>query len=295
MAPLTKILEENRGWNQDFLSLLGKRWDLKNKVKILEIGCGEGYWFLEYEPELSIQADITLLDISFDHISSAKKLLSKLCLKEMKFMVGDTYRLPFLSESFDFITCQRVLMHLESPLAVLKEMKRVLQISGVLAVIEPCSIYKSISHTYRQELSNRKEQTNLVDFHSVSERGKIKLNQGDNSIGETVPALFKRLDFMNIKTCLNDCVVQVLPGETVEKHSFFVKQIQNWLSQRFYSIWDKNEAKNYFYAGGGSTAEFKVLENLIHKLNQNIFSKIKANQGHIILNDLLYITWATKQ
>jgi ubiquinone/menaquinone biosynthesis C-methylase UbiE len=294
MELLTKTFEESSGWNKDFLSLLGKRWHLKNKKKILEVGCGEGYWFLEYMSELSTQTEIILSDVSFNYLSSAKTLISKKSDKKVNFVAANTYNLPFSNESFDFITCQRVLMHLADPLLALKEMKRVLKPYGTLAVIEPCSIHRSISHTYRQEHSYYGERLNLVHFHSVAERGKIKLNQGDNSIGETVPKLFRKLNFIDVTTCLNDCIVQILPEEPLEKKNFFVKQIQNWLNQRFYSIWDKNEARNYFQAGGGTNEEFKVFANFIYKLNNTIFSKIKSNQGHITLNDLLYITWGTK-
>lgn len=53
------------------------------------------------------------------------------------FGAGDLYHLPLCSGSVDGIVCDRVLMHLERPLAALREMHRVLKSGGWLGLCEP--------------------------------------------------------------------------------------------------------------------------------------------------------------
>lgn len=46
--------------------------------------------------------------------------------------IGDAHKLPFESESFDFILCSEVLEHLHSPQIAINEMRRVLSYGGTL-------------------------------------------------------------------------------------------------------------------------------------------------------------------
>ena len=55
----------------------------------------------------------------------------------ISFGAGDLCHLPLCSGSVDGIVCDRVLMHLERPLAALREMHRVLRPGGWLGLCEP--------------------------------------------------------------------------------------------------------------------------------------------------------------
>ena len=72
---LPKKSVDEYAWGEDFISLLGKRWSLHNKTKILEVGCGYGYWTRRYLKELPTNASITLSDISPLYLAQAKKEL----------------------------------------------------------------------------------------------------------------------------------------------------------------------------------------------------------------------------
>jgi SAM-dependent methyltransferase len=52
----------------------------------------------------------------------------------LDFRVGDVYALDFPDASFDVVHAHQVLQHLSDPVAALREMRRVLRPSGVLAV-----------------------------------------------------------------------------------------------------------------------------------------------------------------
>ena len=102
-------------------------FDLAKKIEnILDLGCGDG-------SRLSLLSkNGTGIDISEKAISLAKKKFPKL-----NFVVGNLEKLPFKDESFDLVYSAYVFEHLENPVNVLSEAKRVLNNDGNLVIICP--------------------------------------------------------------------------------------------------------------------------------------------------------------
>lgn len=98
-------------------------------TKILDVGCASG-WFLSKLKQNYKKADCYGVDVYREAIAYGKKKYKNLHLK-----VGDAHKLPFNSSTFDVIVCCEVVEHVLNPLAVLKEIKRVLKKDGV-AIIE---------------------------------------------------------------------------------------------------------------------------------------------------------------
>ncbi len=290
---LKKSIEEY-AWGEDFISLLAKRWSLHNKTKILEVGCGYGHWTKRYARELPLRASITLSDISPSYLTQAKKELGGIKKRKFSFCAAAAQNLPFEKNYFEFITCQRLLMHINNPLEVVNELRRVLCRSGLIAILEPCSLYRAISTCYRAEFMQNEDHGKLCYFQETAERGKIKLGMGDNSIGEGVPAILQNCGFKEIKTCLSDYVVQLLPNQESESQQFFKNEILNWFKSRFYSIWDDEEAERYFIAGGGKPKEFAAFRPFIKQLNQKVINNIDKDNAHVVINEPIFITWAKK-
>lgn len=103
---------------------------IEPEMKILEIGCGSGYFTKEL---VKTGARITAIDISPDLIGSAKKSISA---ANVEFQVENAYATKFPSESFDGIVGCSVLHHLEVDQA-LSEFKRLLKPGGFLTFSEP--------------------------------------------------------------------------------------------------------------------------------------------------------------
>lgn len=296
MANLTlppKSIDEY-AWGDDFISLLSKRWSLHNKTKILEVGCGYGHWTKRYERELPQKASLVLSDISPFYLAQAENELADIKKRKFFFCAAAAQNLPFEKNYFEFITCQRLLMHVSDPLEVVNELKRVLCYSGTIAILEPCSLYRSISACYRGELIKNEDYGKLCYFQATAERGKIKLGMGDNSIGENIPVILHNCGFKEIRTCLSDYIVQLLPNQKSDSQQFFKNEILNWFKARFYSIWDTEEAEKYFIAGGGNLRELSAFKSFIIKLNQKVINKINKGNAHVIINEPIFITWAKK-
>lgn len=102
------------------------------KGKVLEVGCGAGGMTKAvkfYRPDLEVYG----LDISETAIKTAKKDPQR-----VKFLVGDSYKLPFKNDCFDAVFLFDVLEHLEKTEAAIKEIYRVLKPGGIFHSYTPC-------------------------------------------------------------------------------------------------------------------------------------------------------------
>jgi hypothetical protein len=97
-----------------------------------------------------------------------------------------------------------------------------------------------------------------VSFQMTCERGKENLGLGNNSVGELVPGILGRLGLCAIRVWMSDkCSVLVPPYDDVEQRTN-VSQLKDW-SERGVWIWDEDETRRYFLAGGGAPDAFDRL------------------------------------
>lgn len=90
-----------------------------NVNKILDVGCGEGFT-LSMLKKKCIGKNIKGIDYSVDAINIGKNLFPDIDL-----CVGNIYKLPYKSNSFDLVMCLEVLEHLENPDKALEEIIRI--------------------------------------------------------------------------------------------------------------------------------------------------------------------------
>ncbi|MCK4747210.1 MAG: methyltransferase domain-containing protein [Bacteroidales bacterium] len=134
------LIEHGAGETWNWESPAGKlRWErrvamLKDKLekdsKVLELGCGTGYFTREL---VDTDAHITAIDISPDLLEEARKEVSA---SNVEFNVDNAYAMRFHAGTFDHVVGSSVLHHLEIREA-LSEMYRVLKPGGQIAFTEP--------------------------------------------------------------------------------------------------------------------------------------------------------------
>lgn len=100
---------------------------VKKGAKILEVGCGVGY-FLRW---LEKKYDVVGVDISSQAIKIAKNRT------KASLLVADAQKLPFRNETFDVIVAFDVIEHLENPVKFFREAYRVLSRNGLLILSTP--------------------------------------------------------------------------------------------------------------------------------------------------------------
>src|SRR4030043_310256 len=102
--------------------------------KILDIGCADGM-FSKIVFDKSKADEYIGIDILIPSIAWAKKQLKK--YKNMKFKVGNAHNLNFQSSTFDAVIALEVLEHVNDPVKVLSEIKRILKIGGYAILLVP--------------------------------------------------------------------------------------------------------------------------------------------------------------
>jgi len=114
---------------------LSQRLHLKENHKVLEIGCGPGYFSPEIAKRL-LKGHLFLLDIQKEMLNKAQKKLKKAGLSNISFVRGNAIYLPFVENYFDVVFLVTVLGEINSPQKSLKEILRVLKPSGILSITE---------------------------------------------------------------------------------------------------------------------------------------------------------------
>lgn len=123
--------------------------NLKRKEKILEIGCGRGF-YLRTLKSVWPEIDVTGVDINSKYLEIARGFMKDLRgdlkddLKEslrVKLRVADATDLPFKNDSFDRIIASEVLEHIPDDEKAIAEMYRVLKPGGIALVTVPNKNY----------------------------------------------------------------------------------------------------------------------------------------------------------
>lgn len=129
-----KKLKQQAEDSKEYRHHLYEKVNLKNKQKILDVGCGTGAVTLDIA--LLTKGEVIGIDIDSDKLQEARRALSKVA--NIKIMEGDVLDLPFEDGTFDLVVFNIVLMHIKDQQKAVDEMVRVTQKGGVvLGTLEP--------------------------------------------------------------------------------------------------------------------------------------------------------------
>ncbi|MFH1194370.1 MAG: class I SAM-dependent methyltransferase [bacterium] len=173
----TKISEQEilRRYQQYF-----HLYKLKPGDKFLEIGAGAGF-ALKYVDK--IECSYFTVDISAKNVGRLRSKITKLIFP----VCGDVFRLPFASESFDFVLIAEVVEHLSKPEDALRELNRILKPNGSIVISVP---YKE-KISYQLCIHCNKPTPTNAHLHSFNEDKLIKLFTGSG------------FSIIKLTTCLN--------------------------------------------------------------------------------------------
>ena len=259
-------------WNRDFLKLMSVRWDLAKVKKALDVGCGIGHWGRCLAPFLPSDCVLAGIDRESRWIEEARKQGAGIENIKVVFQQGEAERLPFLDNSFDLVTCQTVLIHMKDPVAVIREMMRVLVPGGLLVIVEPNNIATSISNIdLKTPIS---EVIGLLELQLICERGKMNLGEGFNSAGPCVAGWLSELDIEEIESYMSDKTAMLLPPYVSARERAIIREAGE-MSQRDFWIWNREDALRYFLAGGGIQDAFDARWNMARARVKETLSEIQ--------------------
>lgn len=186
MPHTVKDLEEsrNKGFIRQYIFglVLKEFLNLSDNLKILDLGCGSGF-FTRILAE-QCKANITGVDIDAKLIEGARKIARKEGL-HIKFEVGDITNIKYKENSFDIVMCDIMLERFKDITEPLKEMKRVCKNGGIVAAIEP---FYQANVLYHPGLDNKTRDLLL------------KFSRADRAfgIGPMLPQYFQKVGLKNI-------------------------------------------------------------------------------------------------
>ncbi len=103
-------------------------------IKILDIGCGTGYSLLWLSKQVK-WVQLFGVDLSPEMLRIARAKLQKEKVKA-PLKQASVDKLPFQSDTFDYIVCTSAFHHFPDQIKALQEMKRVLKNGGVLLLAD---------------------------------------------------------------------------------------------------------------------------------------------------------------
>jgi len=119
----------------DWFSWLASQPDWPPDGKVLEVGCGAGWFWAEAATHLSPGLRIQLTDLSPGMVKEAVVRVRETAhWRQVEGCVADASRLPFPDASFDAVLASHMLYHIPDPRDALAEIARVLGANGIAAI-----------------------------------------------------------------------------------------------------------------------------------------------------------------
>lgn len=280
-------------YNQDFLELMAKRWNLSDVRTLLDVGCGQCHWTRIVSQFLPKGAEVTAVDSDPKWAKESEKLQEFFAEREISFRVeqADVLDLPFADHSFDAVTCQTVLIHIKNPLEALREMKRVLKPGGILFCAEPNNLTHS---ALKDSIIADFEVDELIEwftFGLIKEKGKINLGLGDNSVGDLLPKFFSQIGLKDIKAHLSDKANVIIPPYETEE----IKAMLKFRLENDFEEFMKAETKRQFETFGDKYDEIRnSVEKKIESYKAELKDAIEKQNYYDVSTAVMYLVSGRK-
>ena len=111
-----------------------RRAGIRPGMRIADIGCGVGFVSAWIAEQVGPDGELTGIDISDAQVEQVRKLAAERGIRHAQFHSASADSTGLPSDHFDLVFCRFVLMHMERPEDGIREMRRILKPSGILAV-----------------------------------------------------------------------------------------------------------------------------------------------------------------
>jgi ubiquinone/menaquinone biosynthesis C-methylase UbiE len=119
--------------NQEALSFIVKSAGAGPEDTVLDVGCGPGLLVCAFA---KVVRHATGIDLTPAMLDQARRSQQEQQLSNITWQQGDVRALPFADEEFSIVSSRFVFHHLQEPLVVLEEMKRVCRTEGKVVVAD---------------------------------------------------------------------------------------------------------------------------------------------------------------
>lgn len=286
-------------WNNDYIDLLLKRYDLKNISSMADIGCGKGYMTFKLQPLLPNLSYAFGLDIENEHIIDAQKKSTTINNISFDFQVGNAESIPLPDNSVDLAVCQTLLLHVNNPLKVIKELKRIVKKNGKIIAIETNNAINNLvknsflNETYNNPFNSIEKDIEQIEFDLTVFKGIHALGEGNVAIGDIVPKLFCDAGLKNIDVSIAEKACCLIPPYDTQEKKYRAQELLDWINNSS-AEYDKEQMARYFIAGGGNIDRFNTLWNSQQKEIAKIKTAIENEEYIMPGGALMYIVVGKK-
>jgi SAM-dependent methyltransferase len=276
-------------WNADFLELMARRWQLAKVSSALDVGAGVGHWGRLLAPHLAPGARVTGIDREPRWIDEAHRRAEAAGLGDrLRYRLGDAERIPFHDGVFDLVTCQTLLIHVRDPLAVVREMMRVLRPGGLLAVAEPNNLANLLVLGSTAFRADAERILDVVRLHLVCMRGKEALGEGHNAVGELLPGVFAEAGLTEVTAYVSDKAGALVPPYRSDEQRARRGAALDWAAREVFA-WDRAETRRFFLAGGGTEGELDRLWGAAGAIARGTAAALEAGVEHQAGGSMQYL------
>jgi SAM-dependent methyltransferase len=268
-------------WNADFVALMARRWRLDGVKKALDLGCGVGHWGRVLLPHLPPEARLFGVDREPRWVTEAAERAARAGFAERtSYRLGDAGRIPFHDGVFDLVTCQTLLIHVPDPRAVLREMIRVLEPGGLVAVVEPNNLANGLALGTALFHADASVLLDVVRFQVLLQLGKARLGEGHNAVGEQLPGYLAELGLTDIQVYVSDKASPLYPPYAGREQQVLREEALSWADRGFLG-WDRDEIQRYLRAAEVSDAEHDRLCAVVLAASRAAAAGLRAGTEHV--------------
>ncbi|MDX5418680.1 MAG: methyltransferase domain-containing protein [Hymenobacteraceae bacterium] len=246
-------------WNDDYLELLAHRLNLEYCQSLVDIGCGKGMMGFKFSKYLPAGATVYGVDFEPEYIDEAKQKSQSIYLHNpinYDFRVGNASDIPLPDNLSDITLCQTLLIHVKDPQRVIQEMIRITKPGGWVVALEPNNLVPNLMFDRYGETDFDVESTlEVLEVKLRIEKGKKRLGEGFNSLGDVVPDLFVKAGLRDTKVWISDKALSIIPPYDSAEKMLRVEQMISWIESEAMG-YQYQDNLNYFMAGGGDKDKF---------------------------------------
>lgn len=163
---------EDRGRHRFFQKVLREyldAMDVDSASTVLDMGCGTGVAARTIARRANFSGRVTGIDLSPYLVRVARRLADEEGLGGwIEFRAGDTRELDIRDGSFDAVVAHTLVSHVEEPLAVIGEARRVVKPGGAIAIFD--GDYESLTFALDDPVQSKKYDEVMINAVVTSPR-----------------------------------------------------------------------------------------------------------------------------
>ncbi len=208
---LASVFDELSFWSSRFGALLLNNMELRRNLKILDLGCGNGFPSFEMANLLGASCHITGMDIWREGLNRARYKQRFYQLPNLTILEADGARMPFRNSTFDVIVSNLGVNNFADPAPVLAECLRVARAVGTLYLTTNVKGHFAQFYTVFRDVLGELNKTIYLD--------RLDANEMHRGTKESLTGLLHDAGF-NVNRVIEDSFdMRFLDGSALLNHS----------------------------------------------------------------------------